>query len=593
MVDEGSAGEGVRGGVRYGLLLAEAVPELYRTNAFRVTQLPVNVTQREVSRQVDKIRMADKIGVPVDLKGGLLPLASAPDSDTLRAAVQRLRDPEKRLIDELFWFWPLHDGVEHDVALKALEIEGTGAASRLWQSAADEGGRRGAIALHNLAILSHAAALDAELDDRHGKLSDAGRQALKTLWSTAFQHWGELRKSEGFADVLRERVRDVGDPRLDESTVANVRKTLAEALASISARLAVADFDAGNSEACGRVFAQLRASGLPQSDVRRAVRDALGPVRARLKASGESFEQKPDGAPREILVAARRFLEQTERLLLLVDMALPEGDATRAGLHDDVALTVMGMTIAYANGSEDFRGSLAWLERAAKIAEGEAALHRIAENTSTARENADAEDAYDRAVARAGSPTAYSRGAGRSVAAAGASVAVGGLGCLFRTFGVFLVIALIGGAISLAGKACDATSSSSSGSGSTYSQSSTDSGSGSSASGTPDVTPSVNYTAIRRKIRAMIAYNNSLPATLSSPKPSVATRFAMYEGAIETWAALNDPDKETRGLCRKAGSLARAAAVLYRDPSSDSAWSAWKASIGPFNRAWRLWGKTH
>ena len=274
-------------------------------------------------------------------------------------------------------------------------------------------------------------------------------------------------------------------------------------------------------------------------------------------------------------------------------MALPEGDATRTGLHDDVAMTVFRMTIEYVVGSKDFRGSLPWLQRATKIAEGEEALHAIADMTDSARGAVDAEDAYHRDAAYAAAPPTYRGGTGTSVAAAGASVAVGGLGCLFRTFGVFLVIALIGGAISLAGKACDATSSSSSGSGSTYSQSSTDSGSGSSASGTPDVTPSVNYTAIRRKIRAMIAYNNSLPGTLSSSKPSVATRLAMYEGAIETWAALNDPDKETRGLCRKAGSFARAAAVLFRDPASDSAWSGWKASIGPFNRAWRLWGKTH
>jgi len=594
VVDEGSAGEGVRSGVRYGLLLAEAVPELYRTNAFRVTQLPVNATQREISRQVDKIRIAEKIGVAADLKGGLMPLTPVPDSDALRGAVQRLRDPEKRLVDELFWLWPLEDGVEHDVALRTLETEGTEAASRLWQSAANQGGRQGTIALHNLAIVSHAVALDAELDDRDGKLSEAGRQALKTLWSSAFQYWGELRKSEDFADVLRERIRDVDDPRLDDTTVANIRKTLAEALASMSARLAVADFDAGKTEACRRVFAQLRASGLPQSDVRRAVRDALGPVRSRLKASGESFEKKPDGAPREILEAAGRFLEQTERLLLLVDMALPKGDATRTGLHDDVALQVLGMTIDYGNRTEDFRGALPWLERAAKIAEGEAALSRIYENLVKARENADAKDAYDLAVARAAAPPPYRRRTGGSVAAGGASAAVGGMGCLFRTFGIVIVLALIGGGISLAGKACGGDSSTSSSSaGSSSSQSIYDTGSGSSAPETTDLAPSVNYNAIATKVNAMIKYGNSLPRTAYSGDYQAASRYRKHGQSIENWLAKNgDADGRTKQLCDKAIDLATAEAT-FRVNASSSNLSRVNANIDLFNRVWKKWLASH
>ncbi|GEM_PF-3379778 len=596
MVDEGSAEGGSRG-VRYERLLAEAVPEIYRINAFRVTQLPVNATQREVSRQVEKISMAAKIGVAAELNDKVMPLVPPPDSDALRHAVQRLRDPEKRFLDELFWFWPSDDGAEKDVALQTLRTEGPSAAAAVWEAAEGQGGRRGTLAQHNLAVLWHIAALDAEHEERVGNLSDAGRKALPALWDAAFKRWGELRKSVPFWQVLRERVKEINDPRLDDSTVANARKTLPEALAVISARLAMADFDAGKTDACRRVLSRLWESGLPQADIKRAIRDALGPVRARFKASGEAFENRPEGKPRGILVAAGRFLEQTERLLLLVDMALPNGDAMRVGLHDDVALTVMGMTIAYANESEDFRGSIAWLERASTIAEGEAARHRAKENIATARENADAKVAYDRAAVRAAASPRYRQGSGGGVAAAGASAVVGGASCLVRTFGIFIVIALIGGVISLAGKGCgcDSTSSSSSNSGSSYSLSGYDSGSASDSSvpDTPDAAPSVNYNAIANKISAMIKYNNSLPRSVTNAKPSVATKFLMYAGGIETWAALNDPDNETSGLCKKASNLARAAAALYKDPSSDSAWSRWNTNVKTFNRAWRNWGKSH
>lgn len=578
MVDEESAGGGARRGVSYDLLLAEAVPEIYRHNAFRVTQLPVNATQREISRQVDKIRMAEKIGVAAEATGGLLPLATAPDSDALRGALQRLRDPEKRLIDELLWFWPLDDGVAGDAALKALETEGTGAASRLWQSAVDEGGRRGAIALHNLAILAHAVVLDAELDEQAGKLSDSRRQALEALWSTALKHWGELRKNELFAEALRERVREIDDPRLDESTVANIHRTLAEALASVSARLAVADFDAGQTDACRRVLSKLWDSGLPQADVKRAVREALGPVRARLRASGESFEKKPDGAPREVLVAAGRFLEQTERLLLLVDMALPEGDATRTGLHDDVAMTVMGITVAYVNESDDFRGSLPWLERAAKIAEGEAALDRIAENTDTARENADAEDAYD--AHRSGRvPVSTPRLLPQKKRSG--CVTCGGI--VAAIFGVLLVIGLIG-------QACEGSDTSSSSSGSTSGQAGsvepptdTQAPTPSSSSGKP----AAGYQErndLAQLFKRVWAVHSATPKTLSKPYPELATRLKRLARQIRSWTSTYQTSWGTRRVALEGARFASATGAWYADPFSNSKFKAYKRSFDDFRQ---------
>ena len=381
--------EAKRGSTRTGTyepLLGSAVPEIYRLNAFRVTQLSVISSQSEVRREVDRISMAEKIGVAVEAHDRLMPLSAAPDSDALRRAVERLGDPDERLVDEFFWFWPLGERDGQDAALSALSAEGTAAAARRWDSTVRHGGRNGAIALHNLAVVAHAAVLDAELDEREGTLSEKRRKALASLWSTAFQRWSELLDNEAFWGVVLERAAGADDPRLVKEDVVDIHRHLPQTLATVSARLAVSDFDAGRTDACKRVFAQVRKSGLPRNVVDRAVLEALAPARARLKASCDSVEKKPKGAPREILVAAGRLLEQTEPLLLLVDVALPAGDATRQGLHDDLALTVMGMTIAYVNESEDFQGSMAWLTRAAKIAEGEAALDRVVGNMDKAHE---------------------------------------------------------------------------------------------------------------------------------------------------------------------------------------------------------------
>ena len=370
----------------YEPLLGSAVPEIYRLNAFRVTQLSVNASQSEVRREVDRISMAEKIGVAVEAHDRLMPLSAAPDSDALRRAVERLGDPDERLVDEFFWFWPLDGSDGQDAALTALSVKGAAAASRLWESTVREGGRSGAIALHNLAVAAHVTVLDAELDERAGTPSEMRPRALASQWSSAFQRWSELLDNEAFWGVVLERAAGADDPRLVKEDVVDIHRHLPQTLAIVSARLAVGDFEAGRTDACKRVFAQLRKSGLPRSVIDRGVREALAPARARLRASCDSVEKKPKGAPREILVAAGRLLEQAEPLLLLVDVALPEGDATREGLHDDLALTVMEMTIDYVNESEDFQGSMAWLRRAAKIAEGEAALDRVVGNMDKAHE---------------------------------------------------------------------------------------------------------------------------------------------------------------------------------------------------------------
>src|SRR2546421_7153005 len=88
------------------LLSQAARPDLYRINAFRVAQLHAGATPRELTRKLERIKMLAKLGGPAQEPAGPLPLQPAPDLETMRAALERLRDPEVRLLDEFFWFWP-------------------------------------------------------------------------------------------------------------------------------------------------------------------------------------------------------------------------------------------------------------------------------------------------------------------------------------------------------------------------------------------------------------------------------------------------------------------------------------------------------
>src|ERR1044071_2161250 len=89
-------------------LMDVAHPNLYRINAFRITGLPTDATPRDVVRQAERLKIAARIGNAPATSAAPFPLSPAPEDDDVRGAVDRLRDPERRLVEELFWFWP-HD----------------------------------------------------------------------------------------------------------------------------------------------------------------------------------------------------------------------------------------------------------------------------------------------------------------------------------------------------------------------------------------------------------------------------------------------------------------------------------------------------
>jgi len=103
------------------LLLTLAGPAIYRQNAFRALALPVDSTSQRLLRHADSLRISTKLGgIEPALQGPLL-LSPLPVADEVNQFVQRYRDPQIRLIDEFFWFWPEEFGKSSDdEALAAL-----------------------------------------------------------------------------------------------------------------------------------------------------------------------------------------------------------------------------------------------------------------------------------------------------------------------------------------------------------------------------------------------------------------------------------------------------------------------------------------
>src|SRR6476646_5421813 len=90
-------------------LLEIAGPKLFRRNSFRVLGVSTRTTARDIKRLQNRRQMQDKLGVTAarnDIDNPLTLTPPASEEDT-RAAIERLSRPVDRLLDEIFWFWPV------------------------------------------------------------------------------------------------------------------------------------------------------------------------------------------------------------------------------------------------------------------------------------------------------------------------------------------------------------------------------------------------------------------------------------------------------------------------------------------------------
>lgn len=364
------------------ILLSAARPDLFRTNAFRVTGLPVDATAGDVAKQAEKLRMAEKYG------GGTrspspLALAPAPDGDMIRSAVDRLRDPERRLVDEFFWFWPHNLGEgRRDPALLALAQGQTQQAMNIWVHH-EANHSISNVSMHNLAVLAHVTVLD--LETQTGAAVDPN--LLGQYWSAAFPRWKALLNDESFWSRLTARIRDLDDPRLTTGTGRRMRNSLPVALLSINAQLAVRAAEAGNPNEAQRHLGVMQASGMGDEAVRQTLARAVEPIRERIKTHCQTAERKAAADAAHSDEPAAQLLAQATPLLAVLDCVLPPGNPSRDGAHDEVALRVLQCAIDFGNKTDKYRPAVTLQEAALALAVSGSAKGRIRMNLQICRNN--------------------------------------------------------------------------------------------------------------------------------------------------------------------------------------------------------------
>lgn len=375
-----------------------AHPGLYRRNAFRVSGVNVEATSRDISRQVEKLQLMQKYGTNGVARSPLA-IEPPPDEHAVRTALHDLNDPERRLIDEFFWFWPLQMGqAKTDRALSLLAAGDIAGASNAWTEA--EQSSEAYVSTHNLAVLHHCLALDLEAEAASRSLSAEEKVNLDKYWDATSRRWQALIGHEAFWSRLSNRIRILEDPRLTTGLARRIRQALPKALLAVNAVLAVRAAESGDFVTAKRhveTMNRLEGAGatrasadgckkvLPASG--QALKQALAPLRKRIRSACEDFESKADADPLQGDKITRELVEYARPLLKVFDDLLGSGDATRDAVRDEVAIIALRCQIPYGNKSENWRESLKLLELIEPLAAGQAAKERIAQNIKTVRAN--------------------------------------------------------------------------------------------------------------------------------------------------------------------------------------------------------------
>jgi len=374
-------------------LLKAANPNLCRVNAFRITGLNVDARPRDIARHFQKLEMLERLGSSNGAPGPF-PLDPPPDGDAFREAKQRLNDPQRRLIDEFFWFWPDELGQGRvDEALTALAQGDIRAAVQTWMQRENSQSESN-VSMHNLAVLSLTWALDLEQAASRRALSEEEKKLRDNHWRLSYKRWRVLLDHSGFWNRLSGRIREMDDPRLTPGGAQELRRSLPLALLSINAELAVQAAERGNTDEAKRHVAILAASEFEQGVVNEALRQATQPVRDRLKALCRAAEPEADRDVVHSDQVVLRLVHEAQPLLASLDCILSPGHATREGAHDEVALTGLRCQIAFGNKTENWKVSSQLLGMLLPIAASQSARARVEENLKIVKGNLQYQEEY-------------------------------------------------------------------------------------------------------------------------------------------------------------------------------------------------------
>ena len=346
-------------GEPYTPLFAIANPNLYQTNAFRVTGLQVTATTRDIRRAYQELNRNKGLGrawVPACF----IPHVVDPSDQERETAFTQIDDPEQKLLQEFFWFWAEGDA---DDAFAAVQAKDQDRALKEWRrrnKASDSEG----VASHNLAVFSHLMALQIEGSKLFGQPVNAA-----DFWRDAFRYWRAVVDNSRFWNRFIGHIQRVNDPRVTPALAEKIWASLPEAILFINAANAVRAAEAGGYAEAGRQRQLMYGSGLGEQNVDKALGRALTPLLQHLTLLCSQAKSQVASDPGRGIDVVRALNNAKSPILKALNCLVGANDPRRIAAHNEVATAIRGCLIDYVNKTEAWSVALPLFENCLALAE--------------------------------------------------------------------------------------------------------------------------------------------------------------------------------------------------------------------------------
>lgn len=356
-------------------LFEMAQPLLFRANAFRIVGVLTDASESAIRKQAEKLQFEMRHGGNAGSSVGPLPLEPEPVIEVVLEAMQRLHNPERRFLEEFFWFWPQPGLGGNDQAIHALSKRDVEAAVEIWSgqsSRADDDGR----ASHNLAVMFHTLALDVEYARQSETVSAKVRKFQYSYWEKGLSQWQAVLSDERFWTTLNERVAKLNDPRLTSDTTRQLRLSLPITLVLIGAQLAASATERGAIVEAQQYLRLMQECGFAREVVEEAIGRAARHIREQISAMCGAAEYDAVAHPASADEGVRRLLLQSSSLLTAIDMLLVDS-TIRNEARDEVAVAVTNCLFLYLEAEGSWKTALELLDLTRPCAVSLAARERI------------------------------------------------------------------------------------------------------------------------------------------------------------------------------------------------------------------------
>ena len=368
-------------------LIQSAHLNIYRENSFRITGLPVDASDKEIKKHADKLKIMEELGYGEGANPAAFALDPPPSVDQIRGAMQRLKEPEHRLVDEFFWFWPQEFGKSaNDPAIQAILSGDRETAYDIWTSL-ESNPDHDYTACHNIAVMLHLVALDWTLHHFSYEIDLEREGKIKGFWKESFSRWEKNAIDDRLWDALKARIRVLDDPRLTTGFARRMRDALPEALDKINAEVALRFAEQGRTDWAKTHIEFMNETHQGLDDVEKTAELVLTPTRNRViqhtKTAKEECEKKPENGAN----VAGKLIEQCSPLQSIFELFHGSDSHHKAELFDDVARTVVDCLISYQKKTADNECFVTKLNECLQFATGMDVRQSIQENIDIAKGN--------------------------------------------------------------------------------------------------------------------------------------------------------------------------------------------------------------